>query len=153
MQHEYYYWPCYEKAVKFILTYLHLKFPWDQIIKTIGLILRRNMFDVTIVLFFFYYSLMNMCKKVNDLIHKQQRPAQSQYGILEAFTINFILMIFCWLEGMPTDRLRRKSTSKTRKNKIKAWYRILGTKILTYEEFNYQINKVRKSQTKTNYIW
>ena len=45
-----------------------------------------------------------MCKKANELIHKQQRPAQSQYGILEAFMINFILMIFCYLnECLPTD--------------------------------------------------
>ena len=31
-----------------------------------------------------------MCKKANELIRKQQRPAQSQYGILEAFMIRGI---------------------------------------------------------------
>ena len=36
---------------------------------------------------------------------------------------------------MLTDRLRRKSTSK-KKIQIKAWYRILGTEISSYEEFH-----------------
>ena len=48
-----------------------------------------------------------MCKKANEFIRKQknkwanelicklQRPGQSQYGMLEAFMINFILKIFC----------------------------------------------------------
>ena len=36
-----------------------------------------------------------MSKKANELIRKQQRPRQSHYGMLEAFMINFILMIFC----------------------------------------------------------
>ena len=43
-----------KKQENFILRYLRLKFSCDQLIKTIGLILRRNMVDVTIVLFFFY---------------------------------------------------------------------------------------------------
>ena len=34
-------------------------------------------------------------QKANELIRKQQRPTQSQDGMLEAFMINFILMIFC----------------------------------------------------------
>ena len=53
-----------------------------------------------------------MSKKANELIRKQQRPAQNQYGMLEAFMIKFILMIFCRLETMLTDRLCRTSTSK-----------------------------------------
>ena len=36
-----------------------------------------------------------MCKKANELIRKQQRPDQSQNGMLEAFMINFILILFC----------------------------------------------------------
>ena len=45
-----------------------------------------------------------MCKKENDLTRKQQNPAQSQYKILEAFMINFLLMIFFDLkQGLPTD--------------------------------------------------
>ena len=80
-----------------------------------------------------------MCKKWNELIykqqicrliHKQQRPAQSQCGILEAFMIDFILMIFYWLEGMLTDRLQRKFTRKISKIQVKAWYSVLGTEIL-----------------------
>ena len=58
-----------------------------------------------------------MCKKPNELIHKQQRPAQSQYGLLEAFMINFILIILFWLETMLTDRIRRKSTSNKKDSK------------------------------------
>ena len=91
---------------------------------------------------------MNMCKKTNELlrkqqirranqlIRKQQRPAQNHYVMLEAFMINSILlMIFCWVQAMLTDRLHRKSTSK-KKIQIKAWYRIIGTGILSYEEFH-----------------
>ena len=69
------------------------------------------------------------------MIGKQQTPAQSQYGILEAFMINFILMAFCWLEAMLTNRLCRKSTSR-KKVQIKAWHRILSTEILSYKEFH-----------------
>ena len=54
---------------------------------------------------------------------------------------------------MLTYRLRRNSTSKIRKIQIKAWYRILGSEILSYEEFHCKLNKLRKSQSKTNYIW
>ena len=55
--------------------------------------------------------------------------------MLEAFMINFALMIFCCLEAMLNDRLRKKSTSK-KKMQMKAWYRmILGTETLSYEEF------------------
>ena len=74
-----------------------------------------------------------MCNKANELICKQQRPAQSQYGMLEVFMINFLLVIFYWFEAMLTDRLCRKSTSK-KKIQMKAWYKILGTEILSYEE-------------------
>ena len=76
-----------------------------------------------------------MCKKANELIHKQQKPAQSEYGMLESCMINSILMIFCWLEAMLTDRLHRKFTSK-KKIQIKDWYRILVIEILSYEEFH-----------------
>ena len=55
--------------------------------------------------------------------------------MLEAFMINFALMIFCRPEAMLTNRLCRKSFSK-KKIQIKAWYRILGTEILTYEVFH-----------------
>ena len=39
-----------------------------------------------------------MCKEANKLICKQHRAAQRQYGILEAFMIELILMIFWWLK-------------------------------------------------------
>ena len=45
-------------------------------------------------------------------------------------------MILCWLEAMLTDRLHRKSTSKKKKIQVKAWYRKMGTEILSYEEFH-----------------
>ena len=55
--------------------------------------------------------------------------------------ITFILMIFCWLEAMFTDRLRRKSTSKKYVH-IKAWYMILGTEISSYEEFHCKTTQI-----------
>ena len=64
-----------------------------------------------------------MCKEANKLICKQHRAAQRQYGILEAFMIELILMIFWWLEAMLTKRIHRKSTS-TKKIQIKSWYMI-----------------------------
>ena len=43
---------------------------------------------------------------------KQQRLDQSQDGMLEAYyMISFILIIFCWLEAILTDRLHRISTT------------------------------------------
>ena len=42
----------YEKAVKFYPEIFNLKFSCDEIIKTIGLILRCKMFGVTIVFFY-----------------------------------------------------------------------------------------------------
>ena len=65
----------------------------------------------------------------------QQRPAQSHYGIFELFMIKLILMIFSWLDSVLTDRLHRKSTNK-KKIQRKAWYRLLGTEISSYEEFH-----------------
>ena len=63
---------------------------------------------------------------------KQQRPGQSQYGMLEAFMMNFILMIIYWIEAMRAITHCRKSTSKKKiQNKIYS----LGTEILSYEEF------------------
>ena len=50
---------------------------------------------------------------------------------------------------MLTDRLCRNSTSK-KKTQIKAWYRILGTEILSYKELTV---KLRRSQRKRNYTW
>ena len=47
------------------------------------------MFDVTNML------ISEYAQKANELIPKQQGPTQSQDGMLEAFIINFILMIFC----------------------------------------------------------
>ena len=75
-------------------------------------------------------------QKANESVRKQQRPAQNQYWMLKTFMINFILIIFWWLEAMLTNRLHRKSTSK-KKNSNKAWYRLLGTEIFIYEEFHY----------------
>ena len=38
------------------------------------------------------------------MIRKQERPAQSQYRLLEVFMINFILIIFADLkQSLPTD--------------------------------------------------
>ena len=46
------------------------------------------MFSVTIALFFLL--LISECvQKANELVRKQQKPAQSQYGILEASMIKF----------------------------------------------------------------
>ena len=42
---------------------------------------------------------------------------------------------------MLTDRLLRIFTSK-KKIRIKAWYRILGTEILSYEEFHCQTTQI-----------
>ena len=50
--------------------------------------------------------------QANEVIRKQQRPVQSQYGILEVYMIQFILIIFCWLKAILIDRPCRKSTSK-----------------------------------------
>ena len=63
--------------------------------------------------------------------------------MLEADMINFILMIYCSLDAMLTDRLHRKSTSK-KKLQVKAWYWILGTKTLSYEEFTVKLCKSQK---------
>ena len=80
------------------------------------------------------------------MIHKPQRPVQSQNGMLKAFMTNLILLIFCRLEARLTDILRRKCTSK-KKYQLKACYKILGPEILQrYEELH-------KSQRKTKYIW
>ena len=46
-----------EKAIKFILRCLSLKFLCVQIIKAIGLILLHNMFDVPIKFFFMVKAL------------------------------------------------------------------------------------------------
>ena len=50
---------------------MSLKFSCDQTIKIIGLILRRNMFGV-LLSFFLLLLLVNMCKKANELVRKQQ---------------------------------------------------------------------------------
>ena len=52
------------------------------------------MFVVSIVLFC-SIAISDMCKKANELIRKQQRPVQSHYGILEAYMLQLILIIFC----------------------------------------------------------
>ena len=45
-----------------------------------------------------------MFNKVNELTRKRQTPVQSQYGMLEAFMINFIFIIFCYLKQcLPAD--------------------------------------------------
>ena len=83
-----------------------------------------------------------MCEKGKELNRKQQICMQvswyvgnndllkSQYGMLEAFMINFSLIIFCCLEAMLTDRLRRKSTSKKK------------TSNKSYEEFHSKIKQI-----------
>ena len=99
-----------------------------------------------------------MCKKANDLVPKEQIRRQmtwyvSKKGLLKvslgcwmyAFMTNSILIIFCSLEVILTDRLRRKSTSKTKKAQIKAWHKILGPEIFSYEEF------LCKARQKKNY--
>ena len=84
-----------------------------------------------------------MCKEASELIRKQQRPAQSQYEMLEAVMINFILMILCYLKQcLPTDFAENLITKK--KNQTKAWYRILGTKILRYQDFHWKTSQISK---------
>ena len=51
-------------------------------------ILPLNMFSVTIALFFLLL-ISEYVQKANELVRKQQKPAQSQYGILEASMIKF----------------------------------------------------------------
>ena len=84
---------------------------------------------------------MNICKKANELIRKQQRPAQSQYGMLETFMIKLILIVFFWLQAMLTDRLCGNLLARI-KIQIKAWYRILGIEILSYEEFHCKTTQI-----------
>ena len=57
-----------KKAVKFYPVIF--QFSCDQIIKTIGLLLRLNMFGAAVVLFSSVPKLVNifMCKKPNELI-------------------------------------------------------------------------------------
>ena len=43
-------------------------------------------------------------------------------------------MIFCWLEAMPSDFAENILARKKIENK--AWYTILGTETLSYEEFH-----------------
>ena len=76
-----------------------------------------------------------MCQKANELIRKQQRKTclklvWNNRNIYDKLHFDDILL----LEAMLTNRLHRKSTSK-KKIQIKAWYRILGPEILSYEEF------------------
>ena len=67
------------------------------------------------------------------MIHKQQRPVQSQYGMLEAFMITSFSWYFPDLKQcLPTDFTENLLARK----KIKVCYRILGTEILSYEEFH-----------------
>ena len=65
--------------------------------------------------------------------------------MLEAFMINSVLMIFCWLEAKLTDALCRKSTSM-KKIQIKPWYRILGTEISSYEEFHCKTKEISEEK-------
>ena len=63
---------------------------------------------------------MNMCKKANELICKQQRPAQSQYGMLETFMINSIWLYFDdFKQCLPTDFAENLLARK--KIQTKAW--------------------------------
>ena len=119
LQHGCYFWhrrsKCCEKAVNFILRYLSLKCSCNEIIKTIGLILQRDMFGVTNVLFLLI--IVNMCKKAdelirtqqiatNELIRKLQRPAQRVRYVRSIHDkLDFAVLKQCY-------RLRRKSTSK-----------------------------------------
>ena len=74
-----------------------------------------------------------MCKKTNELMRKQQRPAQSQYGMLEPFMTDL-------KQCLPTDFAENLLARK--KIQIKAWYRIIGTKILSYEEFHCKTTQI-----------
>ena len=87
-----------------------------------------------------------MCKKAKELIRKQQIPRQmswyvatrtcsKEYGMLETFMINSIWLYLADLKQcLPTDFTENLLARK--KIQIKAWYRILGTEILSYEEFH-----------------
>ena len=44
-------------------------------------------------------------------------------------------MVFCWLEAMLTNRFHKKNKKTTQ---IQAWYKILETEILRYEEFHHK---------------
>ena len=63
---------------------------------------------------------MNTRKKRNELIHEQQRLTQSQNQMLEAFVINFILIIFCYLKQFLLTEFAENLL-------VKVWYLILGT--------------------------
>ena len=80
-----------------------------------------------------------MCEKANELISKQEIAAQSHYGMLEAFMIKSILMKFCWIKTMFSDRRCRKSTSK-KKNSSKSSVHDINSTV-----------KLRKSHRKMNY--
>ena len=77
-------------------------------------------------------------EKASELIHKQQEPAQSQYGILEAYKLHFdgiMLLEACLLT---------KSISK-KKIRRKAWYRILGAEISSHEKFHCKTTQISES--------
>ena len=88
-----------------------------------------------------------MCKKANELICKKQRPAQSQYGMLETFMINSIWLYFDdFKQCLPTDfaenLLARKNSNKSLVRDIR--YRNI-------ELWRVPLLKLRKPQRKTNY--
>ena len=61
--------------------------------------------------------------------------------MLEAFMINFILMIFSYLKQcLPTNFAENLLARK--KIQIKPWYRILGTEILSCEEFHCKTTQI-----------
>ena len=83
------------------------------------------------------------------MIRRKQWTSQSQYGMLEAFMINFILMIFCYLEAMLTDRLRWKSTSKKNRPGINVaatswfWFRFPDENLKVFQyHYNFLFPKI-----------
>ena len=122
LQREYYFWyrrwKSYEKTVKFYLEITEFKVfvrsnNWNNRLDLALKYLRCYCCD--------YFLLLLICEYVqqskwvdteatntypNELIRKQQTPVQSQYGILEAYMIHFIWIIFCWLKWMLKQTLQ-----------------------------------------------
>ena len=72
------------------------------------------MFSVTIALFFLLL-ISEYVQKANELVRKQQKPAQSQYGILEASMIKFHFDNILLVEAMLTDSLAARKISKKKR--------------------------------------
>ena len=73
------------------------------------------------------------------MIRKQQRPAQSQYRTLEVYKLYFDGILL--LEPCLLTDFSKKSTSR-KKIQIKAWYRIIGAEISSYEKFHCKTTQI-----------